>query len=110
MHLLLVNEHTWNGNALNSKEEASYTIKEFGETFNLKQQEFSEALLVEQQLDTANFVERNYEIERFAKDIGLVYKKMENYLYCQDTLNCIPMDSVILGRFYEQKLIDYGKE
>lgn len=107
----LAEELSWDGNAFNSLEEQLYVVQDLQETFNIDGELFDNSVKVIQKADTSSLLSRDFRVEVFANDIGLIYKKNEIFRYCDDAEDpCFGQDSVIGGTFYEQKLIDFGQE
>lgn len=107
----LEEELSWDGNLFNGLAPETYVVQDLQQGYQVDDNFFDQTVTVVQKADTASLLSRNYRIEVFAQDIGLVYKKNENFRYCDDADDpCFGQDSVIGGVFYEQKLLDFGQE
>lgn len=65
----------WNGNAFNTLDEESYTYDYVDRKVNFGPMTLDSTLRVIQNNDTDNFVLKTYTEERYARDVGLVYKE-----------------------------------
>lgn len=107
----LVEENSWDGNLFNNLAEQTYVVQDLQQSFQLDDELFDHSVTVIQKADTVSILNRDYRVEVFAKDIGLIYKKNEIFRFCDDFDDpCFGQDSVIGGTFYEQKLLDFGQE
>lgn len=107
----LSEELSWDGNMLNGLEEQEYVVQDLQQTFMTSNGFFDNSLTVIQKADTSSILSRDFRVEVFAKDVGLVYKKLEIFRYCDDSNDpCFGQDSVIGGQFYEQALLEVGQE
>lgn len=107
----LEEELSWNGNAFNGLMEERYVVQDLQEPFQLDSELFDNTVKVVQHADTSSLLSRDYRIEIFAQNIGLIYKKKEVFRFCDNADDpCFGQDSVIGGTFYEQKLLDFGQE
>ena len=94
----------WNGNELNtlggndlcnSKPCDRYEVSAIGPEVIVKQDSISDPL------------QRDYRIEKYSKDIGLVYKESEVFRYC-DTGSCFGTGFILTGLKYKMEMIDHG--
>jgi hypothetical protein len=69
---------TWNGNALNTIGEWNYTYDYINQSETINGTHFENVLLVVQKNDKNNAVHREYFIEKYAKDVGLVYREIKD--------------------------------
>ncbi len=70
---------SWNGNANNSKGEWNYTYKYIDQAEKINGTMFENVLYVEQKDDkNENRIHRQYYIEKYAKNIGIVYKEIKD--------------------------------
>ena len=74
-------DNTWNGNNYNTYASHTYEIKEVGKPYN----QFSETVRVVQGSEDSTLLRKNYRVEVFAKNIGLVYKQYDDFIYQQGT-------------------------
>ena len=100
----------WNGNAYNSFEKSNYQYKEVDQKKMVKGKNFDSTLVVNQKLDS-NLIEKNYQVEIYAKHVGLIFKK---YIDVQDKSSSIlplPFSQRIDAGFdYTYQLIESGKK
>ena len=107
----LAEELSWDGNMLNGLEEQAYVVQDLQQTFTTTNGLFDNSVTIVQKADTNSILNRDFRVEVFAKDVGLIYKKLEFFRYCDDSNDpCFGQDSVIGGRFYEQVLLETGHE
>ena len=70
---------TWNGNALNTIGELNYTYDYINQSETINTTHFDNVLLVVQKDDKGkNAINREYYIEKYAKDVGLVYREIKD--------------------------------
>ena len=70
---------TWNGNALNTLGDWEYLYKYMDTKEVINGTTFDNVLMVEQKDDKSkNAIHRQYFIEKYAKDIGLVYREIKD--------------------------------
>ena len=69
---------TWNGNALNTLGEWNYTYDYINQSETINITHFDNVLLVVQKNDKNNAIHREYYIEKYAKDVGLVYREIKD--------------------------------
>lgn len=107
---------TWNGNAQNSMEEWEYSYVYIDRTENINGTIFDNVLYVEQKDDKSkNVIHRQYFIEKYAKDVGLVYREMKD-LYSQTIIvgpNGLPTPvetRILKGFIYKQTYVTHGIE
>jgi hypothetical protein len=90
----------WNGNIYNTLGEKDYEIISADKNEVINSISFDSVLTVKQ-FEQINFIEYRYESEKYARNVGLVYKERDS-IYDgggQDTI----------GYTYRQKIISYGK-
>ena len=99
-----VKKKKWDGNVFNThgKKEYEITSMDQGETINSLHWD---SVLTVLQFEQENLVEHIYEAEKYAKNVGLVFKQ-------RDSLNfqglSIPFEDTI-GYTYSQTVVSYGK-
>ncbi len=70
-------DQKWNGNAQNTNESCDYSYEYFDATKTIGNFHFDSVLQVTQVDDKlSNIIERKYYIEKYAKNVGLVYKQI----------------------------------
>ena len=111
-----VNNNTnWNGNAYNTLGEWNYSYSYFDKTENINNQSLSNVLCVIQKDDkNKNAIHRQYYVEKFAKDIGLVYREIKDLVSYTVTANngtVTPVETRISkGVVYTLNYISHGNE
>jgi len=107
----LTEELSWDGNLFNSLEEEPYVVRDLQQVFETTNGSFNNSVTIIQKADTNSILNRDFRVEVFAQEVGLVYKKIEFFRFCDDSNDpCFGQDSVIGGRFYEQVLLEFGQE
>lgn len=113
---IVVNNY-WNGNAQNNFETWNYNYNYIDKTETINGHTFDNVLLVEQKDDKLkNVIHRQYYIEKYAKNIGLVYKEIKDLYSNNPTINPItnqitPVENRIeKGVIYTQTYISHGTE
>ena len=98
---------TWNGNIFNTLDEQNYVITSVDEYEIVNSLAFDSVLTVTQ-ANELNLIEKNYAIEKFAKNIGLIYK--ENcYIYSNEVDPGKPIEQrATLANILIMKVISYG--
>ena len=110
MPLPLTEGLVWNGNALNGRNEDTYEVKGIEKPFAVFDQNYTSTATVLQH-DSKDLVGRDYRIEIYGKEIGMIYKRTEVYGFFQDIeTGLIIPDSIVSGGFWEQYAIDWGVE
>jgi hypothetical protein len=99
----------WNGNAYNIIGEQEYKITEIDIPCSLTALSFDSVLTVIQLNDTS-LIDKKYMVEKYAKNVGLIYKEIID-IYSNISLHnsSLPIEQrVDTGTFYKQELTDYG--
>ena len=103
--LPLVENAKWNGNAYNTEDYQTYKLVKLNSEESIGGFIFDKTLTVLQQ-DEESLISHDFEIEIYAKSIGLVYKEE---IHLKKTYNNITQSFEInSGYKYKQTLIDYG--
>ncbi len=89
----------WNGNAYNFKEEQTYTITDLHHSYSINDLNFDSVATVLQK-DEKTLISEKYQTEKYAKNIGLIYKE---YIDLKKDVD----GSIISGIDYRYKVIDY---
>jgi hypothetical protein len=100
----------WNGNAFNSREPEEYGFTQVGQPFTLGDTTYANTVRVTQVLNE-NLVELDDRHEVYALGVGLVFKRIIDYNYCNGGAgqNCqVGQNFVVHGRRINQKLRFYG--
>jgi hypothetical protein len=90
----------WNGNSFNTLGSKYYEIVSIDEYEVLNSLAFDSVVTVEQ-YDQDDFIQYRYEMEKYARNIGLIYK-IQDSLYDGGGADTI-------GYTYSQKIVSYGK-
>ena len=90
----------WNGNVYNTLGEKEYEITSTDQPETINGLAFDSVVTVKQ-FEQINFIERRYEEEKFARNVGLIYKVRDS-LYDGGTNDTV-------GYTFRQKIISYGK-
>jgi len=90
----------WNGNVYNTFGEKEYEVKSLDVPEIINNVHFDSVVTV-RQLEKIDFIEYIYEAEKYARNVGLIYKVRDS-LYDGGTPDTI-------GFRYKQKIISYGK-
>ncbi len=100
----------WNGNAFNSIGNYTYEIDKLDTKKSIGQLIFDSTLTVNQILDS-NLIEKKYQVEMYAKNIGMIYKR---YVDVQDKsifIEPFPLSQRIdAGTDYTYRILAFGKE
>lgn len=101
----------WNGNAQNTIGEWNYKYKYIDNSETINGSFFEKVLFVEQKDDKLkNVIHRQYYIEKYAKNIGLIYREIKD-LYSNTVILNVPVEQRIeKGIIYKQTYITHGIE
>ncbi len=107
---------TWNGNAQNTIGEWDYTYDYIDKTEVINGNTFDKVLFVIQRKDKNNVLHKEYFVEKYAKNIGLVYKEIKD-LY-SNTVKINPLTGSIIpveqriekGFIYKLTYVTHGFE
>lgn len=112
----MIEDATWNGNAHNTLGTRDYKYNYIDQTETINGTTFDKVLYVEQKDDKLkNVIHREFYIEKFAKNIGLVYKEIKDLNSGTVTLNpngtIVPVENRIKsGIIYKQIYVTHGIE
>lgn len=98
----------WNGNALNSLGKDDYEMDAADKSYRFNEKQYDNVLTVKQQ-DDSTLVSQDRRIERFAKEIGLVYKESTILFLCAQP-GCVGQGKIDYGSRKIQMIRAYGKE
>lgn len=101
---------TWNGNANNTigQWDYKYSYTDRAETINGTH--FDNVLMVTQKSDKGNAIHREYYVEKYAKDVGLVYREIKD-LHATVVIANVPVEQRITsGVIYKLTYITHGYE
>ncbi len=94
------NGKEWDGNSFNSLGEKIYEIISSDESESVNSLSFDSVVTVKQ-FEQDDFIEYIYEMEKYARNVGLIYKVRDS-LYDGG-------GSDTIGYTYRQKIVSYGK-
>lgn len=92
----------WNGNAFNSQETMEYNYTEINVSDSVNGHNFDSTLSVLQN-DESNAILKLYAEERFAKNVGMIYKEYVN-------LKLDPLKGPVSGLDFTMKINSYGNK
>jgi hypothetical protein len=99
----------WNGNANNNLGQNSYLYFYIDKTETINGKNLSSVLEVKQK-DDKTLIAKQYYIEKYAKDVGLVYREIQD-IYSNAVVAGVPIEQRIeRGVIYKQTLVNYGYE
>jgi hypothetical protein len=105
----LMNNTKWNGNLYNDLAEEDYTLRNYGQSYQLLGGEkYSNTLTIVQSDNQDFFVFQDKRFEVYAGAVGLIYKETTQLTYFQDP--CYGQQKVRAGIIYTQTLNSYGRE
>ena len=102
--------HKWNGNAYNpiGKYEYEYKAVDVAKTVNGLR--FDSTLTVNQILDS-NLIEKKYQLEIYAKNVGMIYKRFVDVQDKSTSIEPKPLSERIdIGCDYTYRIIAFGKQ
>jgi len=101
--------NAWDGNAYNtySAQEYQITNLDSAETIN---DIYLDSVLTVLQRDDESLIEKYYAVEKYAKNIGLVYKNEINIEYAIPDPGIPIEDRISVGTLYTQTITGYGPE
>jgi hypothetical protein len=100
---------SWNGNANNNLGENSYSYLYIDRTEIINGKNLTAVLEVKQK-DENTLIAKQYHIEKYAKDVGLVYREIQD-IYSNAVVAGVPIEQRIeRGVIYKQTLVNYGYE
>jgi hypothetical protein len=107
----LENGKKWNPNTFNTSNTTTpntYQMLDLGKSFSFAGKSYAETITVSQSNDST-LVGKDKRMEIYAKDIGMIYKKIDVLVYCQFE-NCRGKAEIERGNVMEMSVFDYGKE
>ncbi|MEA1875179.1 MAG: hypothetical protein U9N51_12255 [Bacteroidota bacterium] len=100
---------TWDGNAYNTLDANDYEITNLDESFMLNGQSYDSVLTVIHEADSS-LIHKNYALERYARDTGLIYKEI-TYINSQEIEPGVPLEErITTGTIYKQTFIERERE
>jgi hypothetical protein len=99
---------SWNGNLFNELPDESYSITSIHTEFEINEFYFDSCLTITHTF-SESLINKDFEAEIFAWNIGLVYKEITN-LNSQEVIFDVPIENrITTGYIYIQEIIDYGR-
>jgi hypothetical protein len=99
----------WNGNANNTLGAWNYTYSYIDKAETINGVNLNNVLLVVQK-DDKTLISQQYYIEKYAKEIGLVYREIKD-IYSNTVVPNVPVDQRIeKGIIFKQTIVSYGNE
>ncbi len=103
-------ESLWNGNANNTIGEWDYKYSYTDRAETINGSSFDNVLMVIQKSDKGNQIHREYYIEKYAKDVGMVYREIKD-LRSNVVIAGIPVEQRITsGVIYKLIYVTHGYE
>ncbi|MCC5945378.1 MAG: hypothetical protein JJT94_10605 [Bernardetiaceae bacterium] len=98
----------WDGNIFNTRNPVNYQIHDYGVPKTIAGRSYPRTLTVMQETDSS-LVSKNFAYEIFADSVGMVYKRSERLIYCQDIDDdCFGQKIIERGIISELILFDAG--
>lgn len=99
----------WNGNVRNNLGEWDYTYDYVDKAETINGVNLEKVLKVKQ-FDLRTLISLKVYTEKYAKDIGLVYREMTD-LSSNTVISGVPVENrIVYGLQYKQKIVSYGQE
>ncbi len=99
----------WKGNANNNSGQTIYSYLSIDKAETVGSTALKNVLTVKQH-DDRTLISVKYYVEKYAKDVGLVYREIKD-IYSNTVVANIPVEQRIeKGLIYKQKLVSYGNE
>ncbi len=109
MYFPLTINKTWDGNAYNTMSYQDYEITEIDAPLTISAQLFDSCLTVTQEADSS-LIHKDFAIEQFARDTGLIYKEI-THINSQEIEPGVPLeDRITTGTMYKQVFIERGRD
>ncbi len=104
------NNQKWNGNALNTIGTYTYEYKSVDTKKTVNGNVFDSTLTINQILDS-NLIEKKYQLEIYAKNVGMIYKRFVDVQDKGITIEPGPLSNRIdAGTDFTYRIIEYGKQ
>jgi hypothetical protein len=109
LHFPLSLNLTWNGNAFNTLDDLTYEVTELDQAKFIQSQILDSCVLITQEADSS-LIHKNFAVEIYAKDMGLVYKEI-THINSQEIEPGIPLNErITTGTIYQQSFIERNHE
>ena len=103
-------ESTWNGNANNTLGEWEYKYSYTDRAETINGTHFDNVLMVTQKNDKNNVIHREYYVEKYAKEVGLIYREIKD-LRSSVVIAGVPVEQRITsGVIYKLTYVTHGYE
>jgi hypothetical protein len=100
---------SWKGNAKNTQVERDYIYSYIDKQETINGISLEKVLQVKQ-IDAKTLISHQYEVEKYAKGVGLVYREIKD-IYSNTVVAGVPIENRIeKGYLFTQKLVNYGTE
>jgi hypothetical protein len=109
LSLPLTTDRRWNGNLYNALGEEQYRVSSVNEPTTINELVFNDAVEIVQSDEVDNIIGNDVRKETYAKDIGLINKKIETVVYCSNAPACLGEQIIQEGYVWEQTIKEYGK-
>jgi hypothetical protein len=100
---------SWKGNVRNTLAERDYTYSYIDKAETINAVALDKTLQVKQ-IDFKTLISWQYEVEKYAKGVGLVYREIKD-IYSNTVVSGVPIENRIeKGYLFTQKIVSYGTE
>ncbi|AFM04370.1 hypothetical protein Fleli_1985 [Bernardetia litoralis DSM 6794] len=99
---------TWNGNQFNARPLKDYLAEDVNISKSIGNSNFSNTLTIIESQDSS-LVDKDLRYEIYANEVGLIYKKTESLLYCNQP-ECFGQKIIERGIISELTIFDWGIE
>jgi len=107
----LISEKSWDGNSYNTSETEIYTADSIGISYAMNQDtNIEQTITIVQSNNLDKIVETDYRIEKYAPEVGLIFKEIINLEYCTSSDSCLGQQIIESGLIYKQSIIAFGNE
>lgn len=103
------NGKSWDGNAQNDFGEDDYVYQDVGKSYVVLNNNYSNTITVMQSPNDSNIVNKDYRMEVYANNIGMICKVKETYVYSQQGTD-LGTYKIEEGIKYYERLVSYGKQ
>jgi len=99
---------TWNGNQFNARPSKNFLAENVSTPKSIGNQNFDKTITIIESQDSS-LVNKNLRFEIYADEVGLIYKKTESLLYCNQP-ECFGQKFIERGIISELTIFDWGIE
>jgi len=101
-------QKTWDGNTFNDLGKETYLMQDLGKRYRFDAKNYDQTVTIVQSRDS-NLVNKDFRTEIYGQGIGLIYRKSDKVVYCQDrNQNCFGKAIIESGLVLEQSIFDTG--